>query len=64
MSICPIQLVKKCDEASRAVEALLSTLMQDGKFTEVDRLMSISVSLNAIVAEVKARLEEEVREDN
>lgn len=64
MSICPVQLVKECDEASKAVQNLLSTLMRDQKFTEVDRLVSISVGLNAVVADVKARLENNAEEDN
>jgi|GEM_PF-3924731 hypothetical protein len=69
MSICPIELTKQCDKASRAVETLLSTLMRDEKFTlreyvnNVDRLVSISVGLNAFIAEIKATLEEE-SEDN
>ena len=64
MSICPIQLSKQCDEASQAVEALLSTLMRDKKFTNVDHLVTLSVELNAIVNDVKASLEEELREDD
>lgn len=64
MSICPVQLAKECDEAKSAVQNLLSTLMRDKEFTEVDRLVSISVGLNGVVADVKARLENNAEEDN